>query len=202
MVVCFNFSKTSINILSLLICFICFYSTKFLLNAISNKFEDIWTTDISYEVQADTVVLPKDEIEKDDINIENLEKEKLFDWALKIPKINLYAEIFEGTDPDILNQYIGHFTESKAESGNVCLAAHNRGYNVNYFSDLNTLEIGDEIYYYINNKEYKYEIFEILVIHETDWSVIQNTEEDIITLITCIENREAYRLCVQGIKVE
>lgn len=197
MIVCF--SKTSINILSLLICFVIFISTNFLLNAISNKLDNLWNANI-YETPEDSISLTKNENFQNDINIEESKQE--FEWALKIPKINLYAEISEGTEPDILNQYIGHFTDSKTESGNVCLAAHNRGYNVNYFTDLKSLEIGDEIYYYINNNEYKYEVFEILVIYETDWSVTQNTEEDIITLITCIENREEYRLCVQGIKVE
>ena len=110
--------------------------------------------------------------------------------------------IAEGTDSQTLNKYIGHFEESKKESGNVCLAAHNRGYDVNYFSRVKELEIGDEIYYLINENEYKYKIDEILVIYETDWTVIENTEEDRITLITCIENRDAYRLCVRGVKYE
>ena len=127
------------------------------------------------------------------------EPEIQYDWALKISKINLYAEIAEGTDDEILTQYIGHFKESKKESGNVCLAAHNRGYEFNYFADLDKLEEGDEILYFINGNEYKYIIDEILVIYETDWTVIENTEEDRITLITCIEDREHYRLCVRGI---
>ena len=133
---------------------------------------------------------------------EDEETELQYDWALKISKINLYAEIAEGTDDETLNQYIGHFKESKKESGNVCLAAHNRGYDVNYFSNLKELEEGDEILYFINGNEYKYIIDEILVIYETDWTVIENTEEDRITLITCIENREKYRLCVRGILTE
>lgn len=133
--------------------------------------------------------------------IENNEtvEEFEYEWALKIPKINLYGEIVEGTDDETLAKYIGHFDESKKESGNVCLAAHNRGYEFNYFADLDKLEEGDEILYFINGNEYKYIVEEILVIYETDWSVIENTEEDRITLITCIENRDKYRLCVRGI---
>ena len=37
------------------------------------------------------------------------------------------------------------------EFGNIALAAHNRGYKVNYFQDLKKLEIGDEIYYSYKN---------------------------------------------------
>ena len=62
--------------------------------------------------------------------------------------------------------------------------------------------MGDEIFYFVNEEKYKYIIDEIIVIYETDWTVIENTEDDRITLITCIENRDAYRLCVRGIKKE
>ena len=55
------------------------------------------------------------------------------EWKLEIPKINLEASICEGTSSDILNKYIGHFEETQRENGNVVLAAHNRGYKVNYF---------------------------------------------------------------------
>ena len=84
--------------------------------------------------------------------------------------------------------------------GNVCLAAHNRGYDVNYFSKLKDLKVGDNIYYTIDGTQKKYEISEILVIYETDWKMLENTKDNRITLITCIENREEYRLCVQGIE--
>lgn len=85
--------------------------------------------------------------------------------------------------------------------GNVCLAAHNRGYDVNYFSKLKDLKVGDNIYYTIDGTQKKYEISEILVIYETDWKMLENTKDNRITLITCIENREEYRLCVQGIEI-
>lgn len=83
----------------------------------------------------------------------------------------------------------------------MCLAAHNRGYDVNYFSKLKDLKVGDNIYYTIDGTQKKYEISEILVIYETDWKMLENTKDNRITLITCIENREEYRLCVQGIEI-
>lgn len=146
--------------------------------------------------------LEENSTEDENIVENSTEENPKYDWALKIPKINLYAEISSGTDNEILDKYIGHFENSKKESGNVCLAAHNRGYNENYFENLKELKNGDEIFYYINNSEYKYIVDEIIVIYETDWTVIENTEEDRITLITCIENRPSYRLCVRGIRKE
>ena len=69
-------------------------------------------------------------------------------WKIEIPKIDLSAEIKSGTSAEILNQYVGHFEETPENDGNVALAAHNRGYDVNYFGRLKELEIGDEIIYF------------------------------------------------------
>jgi LPXTG-site transpeptidase (sortase) family protein len=109
--------------------------------------------------------------------------------------------IEEGTDDETLNEAIGHFEESEMEFGNACFAAHNRGYSVNYFADVKNLEIGDIIYYFVNGNEHEYKVSEILIIYETDWSMLENTEDNRITLITCVENRAEYRLCVQAVEV-
>ena len=106
--------------------------------------------------------------------------------------------IKEGTDDKTLNSAIGHFEETNIEDGNVGLAAHNRGYDKNYFENLKKLEIGDIIYYIVNNSIHEYKVSEILVIYETDWSMLEDTGENKITLITCVENREEYRLCIQA----
>ena len=84
-------------------------------------------------------------------------------WQIKIPKIELSADISNGTDKETLNKYVGHFIETPIEEGNVALAGHNRGYDVN-----------------------------------TDIDVLENTEENILTLITCVENEPNYRRCVQA----
>ena len=123
-------------------------------------------------------------------------------WYLEIEKINLMAEISEGTEESVLDYYIGHFSETPVNVGNVGLAAHNRGYKNNYFSRLKELEIGDKINYYINGHKFEYEVSEILIIYETDWEKLKDTKDNRITMITCIENREKYRLCVQAKRVK
>ena len=60
-------------------------------------------------------------------------------WQIQIPKISLIANISEGTTTEVLNQYVGHFENTQKELGNIGLAAHNRGYEVNYFKDLKLL---------------------------------------------------------------
>ena len=97
---------------------------------------------------------------------------------------------------------MGHFEESPRDYGNICLAAHNRGYNVNYFSNIKELSEGDEIFYTVNNVKKKYVVNIKTIISETDWSMLKNTDENKITLITCVENEPEYRRCIQAVEKE
>ena len=127
-----------------------------------------------------------------------VEKNEL--WQIEIPAISLVANIEEGTDKDILNQYVGHFIATQKENGNVGLAAHNRGYEVNYFQDLKLLKKGDEIKYKYNEFEKVYEVEKCRIIKDTDWEYLENTEDNRLTLITCVENQPEYRRCIQAVE--
>lgn len=140
------------------------------------------------------------EAETKEENIE--EAKKIEGWKIEIPKIALNANIAEGTTKETLNQYIGHFENTKKEEGNIGLAAHNRGYKVNYFQDLKLLEKGDEIKYTYNNFEKVYEVEKVRIIKDTDWEYLENTEDNRLTLITCVENQPEYRRCVQAVEKE
>ena len=121
-------------------------------------------------------------------------------WSLTIPKINLNKiEIKETVGNDILENYIGHFPSSSLLSGNVCLAAHNNGYSSNYFKDINLLTRGDKIYYSYNGKSKTYVVKEKYIISYNDFSYLDYTNEDILTLITCITSSPNNRLCVQAV---
>jgi len=111
------------------------------------------------------------------------------EWKLEIPKINLVANISEGTSKEILNNYIGHFEETKKDIGNIGLAAHNRGYQVNYFEKLKDLKEGDYIYYTYKETKRTYVIISRLIIKDTEWSNLENTEDNRLTLITGLENK-------------
>lgn len=139
-----------------------------------------------------TQIIKKNEIQ------ENTKEEKS-KWQIEIPKINLKAEIKDGIDEKTLNNYVAHFEESSYINGNVCLAAHNRGYKVNYFKNLKQLNQGDEIIYEFKNIKRTYIVAESKIIKDTDVEVIQNTKENIITLITCVENQPEKRRCIKGV---
>ena len=119
-------------------------------------------------------------------------------WQIEIPNISLNANIAEGTTKEVMDVSIGHFINTDKWNGNIGLAAHNRGYKVNYFKDLKDLKIGDKIIYRYKIRKKEYEIYSISIISDEDWSYLNNTEENTITLITCLENRPNMRRCIQG----
>lgn len=121
---------------------------------------------------------------------------------LKIAKLNIEAEIKEGTALDTLASYIGHFKNTPLWDGNVALASHNRGSQfVHYFEGIHLLQEGDEIIYITNLGERRYSVYNTKEIESTDWSVTTDTEENILTLITCVANQPEKRLCVQAKEV-
>lgn len=121
-------------------------------------------------------------------------------WYIKVPSISLNAQIAEGTNAEILDKFVGHFEDTSKENGNIGLAAHNRGYENNYFSGLKSLKDGEEILYKHNDFYKVYVVTKHEIIKDTDWSNLENTDVNTITLITCVENEPEYRRCIQGIE--
>lgn len=150
---------------------------------------------ITETYRVEDVELINDEVE--DVQVESVTTQKV--GILVIPKLNVKAQILEGTEMEVLAVSIGHFKESALWEGNVALASHNRGNSVaHYFNQIHELNEGDEIIYKTNMGERSYKVYSTKEIENTDWSVIENTEENIITLITCITGHPEKRLCVQA----
>ena len=117
--------------------------------------------------------------------------------TLEIPSINFKDIVVKGTNQSSLAQGIGLFEHSKILEGNVCLAGHN---TYRFLANLKNVQKGDIIKYSsaLGNKEYR--ITTIKQIQETDWSMLEDTEDNRITIITCVRNKPELRLCVQGIE--
>ena len=122
-------------------------------------------------------------------------------WQIEIPKINLVAPIAEGTSANIMNEYVGHFEETPKNKGNIGLAAHNRGYKINYFQNLKLLQKGDLIIYTYNGEISKYSVNELGIIKDIDWSKLESSSQDKLTLITCLEDEPEYRRYIQAVKL-
>lgn len=158
-------------------------------NVNQNTKED---TEKNSEIQNNYSVIQTEENSKKIIEENN--------WKIIISQISLEASIAEGTSKEIMDKYVGHFEETSKKDGNVGLAAHNRGYAVNYFARIKELQEGDEIIYKYNDFEKVYTVVENKIIKDTDWNDLEETEENKITLITCVENEPEYRRCIQGIE--
>lgn len=189
------YTNKYINLISLIITIIIFL----ILNIFFIKTPNISEKNISNIIPRINLNLKKDINNRTKINIPDEELEK---WYIEIPKINLKAPIAEGTDAETLNTKIGHFSETDLITGNVGLAAHNRGYEYNYFENLKKLKIDDEIIYKYLDYKKTYKIDKIEIIKNTDWSYLEKTDENKITLITCVENEPQYRRCVQAVEIE
>lgn len=119
--------------------------------------------------------------------------------VIKIDKINFEGLIYEGTSMQTLSKGVGHFENTPYIDGNVCLAAHNSNL---YWAKLHILSAGDKIHYtcFLGTKEY--EVSNISKISETDWSSLENTDTNTLTLITCVKGQKNLRLCVQAKEIK
>ena len=120
---------------------------------------------------------------------------------LEIDKIDLKATVKEGSNTEVLIEYIGHITETSKYDGNIGLAAHNRLNKYSYFARLNELKEGDIIKYKTKFYTREYKIVKKKVIYDTDWTYLKNTNDNRITMITCIKNKPNQRLCVQAVEI-
>ncbi len=158
-------------------------------NKISNIYETYSDDNIQNRIEIQNVTTDED------LMLE-IDGEKVV-GVIKIDKIGYEGPIYEGTTLDTLAKGVGHLSNSPYFNGNVCLAAHNTS---KFWAKLNTLENGDTITYtsFLGTKEYV--VSNIEIIDETDWSDTENTEDNRITLITCVKGQKEKRLCVQALE--
>ncbi|MBQ3409685.1 MAG: class D sortase [Clostridia bacterium] len=142
----------------------------------------------------------KYETDNETFSVEKLEADNNIVGKIVIDKIDVNAPILDGTDQETLKIAVGHFSSSGYWKGNVCLASHNRGSYAHYFEKINKLNIGDEIKYQTKLGTRIYKVSQIKNISEEDLSVLENTKDNTITLITCVKSQPELRLCVKGIE--
>ena len=175
---------TAIILIAISMCITLFIVNQVKLNNAHKRAEDIIIGDNPEVIESDNQL-----VITEDYNI----------GTLTIPAILLEnAPINEGIELSTLSHSIGHFPFTAIYDGNVCFASHNRGSNADYFKNLHKLKIGDEIYYQSIFGNKKYIVESINTIQETDFTYIEQTYDNRITLITCISNKPELRLCVQA----
>ena len=100
----------------------------------------------------------------------------------------------------VMKTAIGHFAETPVWNGNIGLCGHNRDYAID-FRQLKNVNVGDTVTYRTNFGIRTYIIKTKTEIDETDFSYLENTADNRITLITCIEDKPTKRLLVQAIQI-
>lgn len=124
--------------------------------------------------------------------------------VLNIPKINLEVAIKRGITNEILKDSVGHFenTAMPGEYGNFSVAGH-RAYTSNkFFSNLDEVEIGDELNVLFENETFTYKVNSIEVVTPDKVEVVDSIDNDKkeITLVTCTPKYVgSHRLIVKGI---
>lgn len=123
--------------------------------------------------------------------------------VLSIPKINLSAPVYESEDGDEMESMtkgIAHFATTSAWDGNVGLCSHNvpPAGAVAFFRDLHLLKAGDTLTYQTAQGERQYRVTEVREIAGDDWSYLSRTDDNRVTMITCITGKPDLRLMVQA----
>jgi LPXTG-site transpeptidase (sortase) family protein len=148
----------------------------------------------SFETASDTVssssYTPAGELLRSDGSIGTLE----------IPSLAISVKVYEGTDNNALNKGVGHFPDSSAWLGNVCIAGHNRGAKYN-IGEIKNLKIGDIVTYATKLGTRRYAVSFSGTISSTDLSYLSATRDNRITLITCLADRPELRVVVRAEEV-
>ena len=120
---------------------------------------------------------------------------------LSIPKINLTVAVNEGTNDDTLRYAVGHFpkTAMPGESGNICIAGHRSYTYAEYFNRLNEINAGDDIIVKSKGRAFTYKVSKTEVVKPSQVSVLEQTKNATITLVTCTPIRVGtHRLIIKG----
>ena len=132
------------------------------------------------------------------------EKAELKDGSigvLTIESIGVSAPVYETDDEmEAMKKGIAHYKTTSAWTGNIGVCAHNGNASYCWFHNLHKVEKGDVVTYRTALGTRTYEVAEIKEIEETDWSMLGRTEDNRITMTTCIDGEPSKRLVVQAVE--
>ncbi len=120
--------------------------------------------------------------------------------TLSIPSLGLNVKVWEGETSASMAKGMAHYSSTSAWAGNVGMCSHNRGakYNIGAIKNLNQ---GDVISYTTMYGTRTYQVTEVKIISNTDWSYLQSTSDNRVTITTCLENHPESQVMVQAVQV-
>ena len=137
---------------------------------------------------------------EEDVNTSNSEPQ-IFGY-LEISSINVKQYVLAGTNENTLELGPGHYSSTAlpGTGGNVGIAGHRTTYGAP-FTDLDALQIGDNLLLTVDSKTYHYQVDSIDVVGAVGGEyVLFDRGDDRLTLTTCHPKYSAKeRLIVSGI---
>ena len=106
---------------------------------------------------------------------------------MEIPRIKLKQDIVTGIDDNTLQYFLGHFPDSAmpGEVGNFAVAGHRVSDYTDAFINLYKVKAWDEVIINTMDKKYTYEIDDNFIVDPSDVEVLEKSDYEKITLITC-----------------
>ncbi|MDF2949509.1 MAG: hypothetical protein K0R07_1544 [Sedimentibacter sp.] len=125
--------------------------------------------------------------EKIKSDYEKFFENKVISGLVEIPRLKVSAAILEGTDDSALKYAIGHYPGlgKIGEQGNYVLLGHRNYVYGHFFRNLDKLKVGDEVIIQKDTETYTYVVYESFVVSPEEVWVLEQTQDAIITLITC-----------------
>ena len=121
--------------------------------------------------------------------------------TLSIPRLGINVKVWEGETTTSMAKGVAHYSSTSAWAGNVGLCGHNRGakYNIGTIKDL---VAGDTITYTTMFGTRTYQVAMVKIIANNDWSYLQSTADNRVTITTCLANHPESRVMVQAVEVK
>ena len=121
--------------------------------------------------------------------------------TVKIPKLGISVPVWEDETTASMAKGLGHYSSTSAWDGNFGACGHNRGAKYN-IGAIKNLVAGDTITYTTIYGTRTYAVSMVKIIANNDWSYLQGTADNRITLTTCLENHPESRVMVQAVEVK
>ena len=119
--------------------------------------------------------------------------------TVKIPSLGINMKVWEGETDASMAKGMAHYSSTTGWDGNVGLCGHNRG-SAYSIGSIKNLEIGDTITYTTVYGTRTYAVSYVGTISSTDWSRLQATPDNRITITTCLANQPSKRVVVQAVE--
>jgi len=119
--------------------------------------------------------------------------------TVTIPSLDINMKVWEGETSSSMSKGMGHYSSTSAWDGNVGACGHNRGAKY-VIGSIKNLEKGDIITYTTIYGTRTYEVSVVKKISNTDWSYLQATSDNRITITTCVAGDSSQRWMVQAVE--